>query len=60
MKARIALCDQRCKSCGRLIMICASKRFVTTIVHDENENVSPIERLHRYQEELSGLAPEAY
>ncbi len=56
MKARVADIDQTCKVCGNVITICATRSFVTTIVHDEeDENVSFAERMIMYQKELAQL-----
>ena len=58
MRAEFASCVEKCDVCGSVLRICATKRFVTTIVKDENEAL--IEILHRYHKELLGLAIEAY
>ncbi len=55
MNEWVAACNRPCDVCGSMITICATRRFVATIVHEKNERATTSERIRRFKEELELL-----
>ena len=51
-KAYLSISDSTC-SCGTKFTVCATKDFVTTIMHEKGDNLSMQERIEKYVEQLT-------
>ena len=54
MKPRIASVEVHC-DCGANVTACATKNFVATIIHSDNDDTSMTERLDQYRQEIFKL-----
>ena len=54
-KAWISISDCNCK-CGTEFTSCVTKDFVTTILHENGDNISMQERIEKYVKQLMDMA----